>query len=208
MSQEIKEIIKKHWHVLTSDHVCEKLFAQPPLFCHYRPRNIRDFLVRADTYTPPSASGRLTETTGFFPCRACTACRDSCKCTNTFSSHVTGKKYDIRQLSTCSSSNVVYLISCPCGLQYVGKTTRQIRTRIIEHKSAIRRIDEKSPIARHFRDANHPISSLTFVLSSGSKLHAGGMERLLLQAECRWIFHLQTLHPKGLNEEMLLNCFI
>ncbi len=116
----------------------------------------------------------LLEQISFFPCRACTACRDSCKRTNTFSSHVTGKKYDIRQLSTCSSSNVVYLISCPCGLQYVGKTTRQIRTRIIEHKSAIRKIDEKFPIARHFRDANHPISSLTFCVIQQIKTPRGG----------------------------------
>ncbi len=209
MSQEIKEINIKHWHVLSSDHVRQKLFAQPRLFCHYRLRDIRDFLVRADTCAPPSASGRLTEMTDFFPCRSCTACRDSCKHTSTFVSHTTGKKYVIKQFSTCNSSNVIYLISCPRVLQYVSEKTRQVKTRIIEHKSAIRRGDEKSSIARHFRDANHPVSSLTFCVIQQIKTpHRGtDMERRLLQTECKWIFYLKTLHPLGLNEEMSLNCF-
>ena len=210
LSREIKDTITKHWHILGSDPVCQKLFSDPPLFCHYRSRNIKDSLVRADTYDPPAATGRLTDMTGFFPCRSCAACKDACKRTDTFTSHTTGKQYDIRQFTTCSSSQVIYLLACPCNLQYIGKTSRKVKTRIIEHQSAIRRGDEKSSVARHFRDAGHSVSSLTFcvIQQINTPRRRGNVEQRLLQAECRWIFKMQTLHPAGLNEEMSLNCFL
>ncbi len=56
----------------------------------------------------------------------------------------------IKQLVSCASFNVIYLLSCPCIKQYVGKTNRHIRTRITEHMSAFRRKDLKSPVAHHF----------------------------------------------------------
>lgn len=43
---------------------------------------------------------------------------------------------------------------------YVGKTSRSLRIRVTEHKSAIRRRDVTSPVARHFVDNNHDIDQL------------------------------------------------
>ncbi|OCT70301.1 hypothetical protein XELAEV_18037224mg [Xenopus laevis] len=39
---------------------------------------------------------------------------------------------------TCNSTGVIYMIKCPCGLTYVGQTSRSIKTRLNEHKSSIR----------------------------------------------------------------------
>ncbi|KAL1022988.1 hypothetical protein UPYG_G00035090, partial [Umbra pygmaea] len=126
-----------------------------------RTQNVRDYIVRADTYIPcVNSHGRLDEVTGFYPCHTCAACRDCCKKMRSFTSSSTNKEYTIRQFLTCNSCNVVYLITCPCKKQYVGKTTRKIKTRMIEHKSAIRRNDPKSPIARPFAEAGHPVSSM------------------------------------------------
>ena len=208
ISHEMKTIIKKHWDVLSADPVCKKLFADPPLFSHYRAKNVRDNLVRADTTIQSvSTQKRIDRMTGFFPCRNCTACENS-KRAYTFTSHVTSKTYDIRQCLTCNAAGVVYLVSCPCGLQYIGKTLRPVRTRIIEHKSAIQIKDLKSPIARHFIEANHPLSTLSFcVIEQINKTRRGGdIDRKLLKAESRWIFYMKSLHPDGLNEDLTLSC--
>ena len=101
------------------------------------------------------------------------------------------------------------MLKCPCGLCYVGKTKRELKIRISEHKSNIRNKDEKSPVTRHFNAVGHKICDLRFQgIELVKPLKRGGdREKLLLQREAWWIHNLQTEHPKGLNEELLLGCF-
>ncbi|KAL2101113.1 hypothetical protein ACEWY4_002874 [Coilia grayii] len=209
-SHQIKDCIRKHWHILGSDPTCSTLFAEPPLFSHYRAKNVRDFLVRADCHKKTNRDGRLRNITGFFPCRTCAACRNSTKKATSFSCAATGKQFSIKQFTTCNTSNVIYLITCPCNKQYVGKTSRPIKTRIIEHNSAIRRRDDKAPVAQHFMEAGHPLSSLSFtVIEHITHARRGGdLNRRLLQRECFWIWTLNCLHPGGMNEELSLTCFL
>ncbi len=51
------------------------------------------------------------------------------------------KTHTIKQLITYKTTHVIYIILCSCPLLYVGKTKRALRTRIVEHMSAIRRQD-------------------------------------------------------------------
>ena len=44
----------------------------------------------------------------------------------------------------------MYLITCPCGLQYVGMTTRKIKLRISEHRSTIRCHKMSTKLMTHF----------------------------------------------------------
>ena len=122
----------------------------------------------------------------------------------------TGKKYSVRGRFCCLSKMCVYLLKCPCGLCYVGKTTRELKTRVSEHKSSIRLHDEKSPVARHFNAAGHGVCDLRF---QGIELvkpmrRGGDRGRLLLQREAYWQFLLNTESPKGLNESLSLSCFL
>lgn len=207
ISCQVKEVITKHWHVLSADDVGRKLFADAPLFVHSRGPNIRDRLVHADSHN--SNGGRLDGPVGFFPCRHCHSCQNHTK-TNTFVSHSTQKEHKIKHFITCRSSNVIYLLSCPCGLQYVGKTSRQLRIRINEHRSAIQRGDPKSPVARHFQEAQHPTNTLRFCGIDKiypSRRHTDHNTKLL-QIESKWIFMLKTEHPSGLNEMLNLACFL
>lgn len=55
-------------------------------------------------YNPQHLDSSL-QLQAFSPGRSPTACRDSCKRTNTFVSYTTGKKYDIRQLCKTSRGN-------------------------------------------------------------------------------------------------------
>lgn len=209
-SHQIKEIIKQHWHVLQTDTVCAELFPQPPMFTHSRSPNLKDKLVHSDTYDHSKRPcARLDDTTGFFPCRNCTSCHNIQK-TDHFICFSTGRRYNIRQFITCSSVNVIYLLSCPCGLQYVGCTRRQLRVRLNEHRSAINRGDPKSPVARHFNEAKHSASDLKSVGIDRvlPNRRSGCTNQSLLRCEARWIFYLKTLQPNGLNDDFDLACFL
>ncbi len=79
------------------------------------------------------------------------------KC-NSFSHPRTGRNISISGTTTCASTHVIYLI-----LAYVGKTSRQLCTRISEHRSNIRTGDMRNPIASHFRQVVHNVSVLQYI---------------------------------------------
>lgn len=84
-------------------------------------------------------------------------------------------------------------LHAPNGIQYVGKTKRQLRF--------IHRADPKSAVACHFADGNHSVSHLVFcgIDIMIPNRRGGNMNTILLQGECRYIFYLKMLHPSGLN---------
>ena len=58
----------------------------------------------------------------------------------TFSSHKNGKMYKIQGRHCCTSSYVVYLLSCKnCGQQYVGQTSNTLHSRLTSRLSDIRK---------------------------------------------------------------------
>ncbi len=94
---------------------------------------------------------------------------------------------------SCLSTNVIYLLSCPCGLKYVGETNRQLRFCISELRSAINRADSKSPVTRHFTELNHTDNELSFWgIDMVLPMRYTNLEQKLLQTESKWIFHLNT----------------
>lgn len=40
----------------------------------------------------------------------------------------------VKRQYTCNSTNVIYMLKCPCGKCYVSQTTRAIKFRLNEHK--------------------------------------------------------------------------
>ncbi|CAJ0942417.1 unnamed protein product [Ranitomeya imitator] len=113
----------------------------------------------------------------------------------------TSKKIFIKGRYTCTSSFVIYLITCPCGLTYVGETTMQIKACISKHKSTIRTKMMDLPIPKHFIESCHAISQLRFrVIDNVPPLRRGSdMVKLLKQKELGWISKLGSRHPGGLN---------
>ena len=204
----IKNAVKKHWHMLSSDPSVGHVFIETPIFAHKRAKNVRDSLVRADCYVPPQHF-LSNIPMGNFPCRNCVHCNAMIKGNHVLHPH-SGRKIDVKSIITCKTKFVVYLLKCPCGLCYVGKTKRELKIRISEHKSNIRNKDVKSPVARHFNAVGHEVCSLRFQgIEAIQPLKRGGdRNKFLLQREAWWIHNLQTEHPKGLNEELLLGCFL
>lgn len=71
---------------------------------------------------------------------------------------------------------------CPCGLVYVGKTTRKLKQHISEHTSAIRWNDRDDPVAVQFNDAKHHTFQLyVFVALKKSAHHVESVHDWLLK---------------------------
>lgn len=208
----IKSIFKKHWHLLSSDPELSDIFKHPPLIVYKRARNLKDSLVHArfQSTSPRTSQSLLSPIQkGNYRCGNCAQCNNTFK-TSFFCHPRTGRKYSIKSVITCVSTHVVYLIRCPCGIGYVGKTSRQLKQRISEHKSSIRRKDMNYPVAAHFVTLNHDVTSLRFCGIEKVTLppRGGDIELLLQRRELFWIYTLQTLSPKGMNDEALFNVML
>ncbi|OCT77802.1 hypothetical protein XELAEV_18028898mg [Xenopus laevis] len=86
---------------------------------------------------------------------------------------------------------------------YVGQTTRQIKDRIGEHKSDIKRNVRQNPVASHFVDLGHKVAQLRFqILQHIHRLSRGGDRvKQLLRCGAGWFKRLGTLTLGGLNKE-------
>ncbi len=94
-----------------------------------RSKNVKDSLVHAcfQTDTPDSTQRLLSPIANDnYRCGNCAQCNNTSK-TYFFCYPRTGKKYRINSVISCVSTHVVYLIRCPCGLGYVGKTSCQLK---------------------------------------------------------------------------------
>lgn len=74
-------------------------------------------------------------------------------------------RIEINKLLTCNSDNVLYVIQCPCGKQYIGRTKRLLKTRIAEHVANIKKGHEKHTLSRHFK-YHHNLEPLRFSVYS------------------------------------------
>lgn len=59
--------------------------------------------------------------------------------------------FEIDEFITCNSSYVVYLLWCPCGLYYVGRTKRLLKVWIAEHLANIRNGFKFHSVSLHFK---------------------------------------------------------
>ena len=100
---------------------------------------------------------------------------------------------------TCTSSNVIYCITCTlCKELYIGETGRRLGDRFREHLRDVEKDDKNAskPVARHFNLPNH---SKQHMVVCDLSLHQGSTEsRKTL--EQKFIFQIGTLNPHGINE--------
>ncbi|XP_041429919.1 uncharacterized protein LOC121397348 [Xenopus laevis] len=209
-----------HWPIVKSDHDLTALNRKRVRFGHRRNRNLKELLSPTDPVSKYETPTRLNKL-GVFKCGNCTMCNSLIVGDKFFHPH-TGKPYTIKQRLTCTSQNVVYIIKCPCGLLYCGKTCRQLRERISMHRSTIRAALDpkprretkqdisKQPVAQHWLSAKHPASAFKCMPIDciQDSLRGGNTDRRLLQREAFWTYELNCVAQKGLNSSLTLNCFL
>lgn len=128
-----------------------------------------------------------------------------------FASSNGNKQFKINSFINCTTTRVIYMLTCPCGLIYVGKTKRQLRIRVGEHvQSTINKEDDR-PLALHFlREYEGDPKGLKCkgIYKLNLLSRRGDFDRVLYQKEKMWIFYLDSMQPLGLNNECNLSVFL
>lgn len=75
---------------------------------------------------------------GMYPCTKFQICPFVDR-TNVFKDGKGQNEYEISDLINCSTTRVIYMITCPCPKMYIGKTKRPLKVRIGEHLRHIRK---------------------------------------------------------------------
>ncbi|OCT84259.1 hypothetical protein XELAEV_18022408mg [Xenopus laevis] len=216
-NKQFQQILKKHWHILRKDKDLSKDLSDIPRIIYKKPQTLKQIL--APSCIPVKQHKNIKtffsqDNNGFFSCKNCKACR-TCKPKDkkifSFKSNVTNEKFDIKCFINCNSSNVIYLLECPCKLQYIGRTGRNLKTRIREHINNIRKGVSTHSVSAHFKSHhNSDPSLLTFTGITKKMTHWRGSNIInqISREETFWIHKLKTLTPKGLNIEIDLKCFL
>ena len=194
----LRNITNDNHRILHTSDRLQRAVPETPVLAYRRPRNLRDLIVRAKV--PP-----LTDETsspiqhGNFRCgtNRCVVCKDHMKEGDTFISHSNNTSHQIRGNITCSSSNVIYLISCRvCGIQYVGETRTTLKRRFYGHRSTVNTKKLDTPVGHHFNLPNHSISDM---ILQGIESLGTRPDTVRASREKMWMRRLRTTQPHGLN---------
>ena len=201
-----------------------KLHFTSPRFISLRHPTLQNMLVRAqltltadqfvdvsmalDTITPTTHIKTATlphlrlSTATITACNQprCVTCRFHLNCSPYFKSNHPRYRttYHVRHSLSCTSTNIIYLITCTkCKKQYVGCTSKQLNTRINHHRTSIHK-NATTFIHKHFTLADHSITHLS-VQPIDMSTNTENTLQDLHNLEHYWIRTLHTLNPYGLN---------
>lgn len=116
------------------------------------------------------------------------------------------KVFKFKGVIISTSCCVIYLSKCPCWLGYVGKPTRPLKNL----RTQIQHPDLWLKIAIHFFTANHIVRALKYegIEQTKPSKRGGDINTQLLRREAFWIYTLDTISPRGKNEEFDLRPFL
>lgn len=140
--QNIKHIVNKHWHILGNDRILNTFLPAKPQVVFRGAPSLRDKLVTNILNPPTTKPIFFTDFTGYYKCRKCQVCSlNRCRTRRTtgFTSSCTSRAFKIEPFITCSTVGVVYLLQCPCGLQYVGRTKCPLQVHLNKHINNIQK---------------------------------------------------------------------
>ena len=192
----ISNVLHKHYRtMIANDPSLKEVFPKPPMVAYKRPPTIGDKLIRSKV---PKLQNRRSsrQLKGMKKCFNCVNCPyvSKGKAVKSFASKTT---VAINISATCESNNVVYCISCKkCKVQYIGKTERELKLRIAEHRGTTNNKKLDKSVGDHFNLVGHRLSDLSFsVLEKVFK----SCPEYLQKREEHWIQRFRTKY-EGLNK--------
>ena len=210
---EISKILNRHWKILLNDRILGPSLPNRAGIIFRGARSVQSDIA-PNTIDPPKKISFFPEANGYYPCRSCNVCVANTivrRKIDSFSSTVTGRIYTMKQFTTCFTSFIVYLITCPCKSQYIGRTIRNFSIRVNEHIAKIRKGCPKHTVSRHYLEHHNsdPKGSLFQVIDRFVP-HWRGDSRLrgVSRLETFWIHELRCYTPYGMNVDWDINCFI
>ena len=184
--------IKKYKFTLTTS--AHKKFYEKINFitAFRRGPSIRDKLVRSNL--SPTINLKIR---GSSPCnRPCATCPLMLNSENLTSSS-NNSKHKIHGSYNCTSTNVVYVITCTnCNIQYVGQTSTTVNSRMRNHISDIKTRKLEKPVAAHFCNNACNVTHVSIIVIDSCQSRD---VNTLLRLEEAWIRILVTRQPAGLN---------
>ena len=166
----VSNILYRFWNVMTRNPRLKRIFPNPPMVTWTRPKNIREFLVKAKLPKAVINRHSVRERLGFKHCnRNCNLCKNSPRFSKSVLCSTTNEIFPILSKLDCLSTNVIYCITCTKGSglckfkpQYVGMTKRRICDRFNEHKFSINS-KSTNTVGIHFSATNHSPNNFEMV---------------------------------------------
>lgn len=152
--RKMEHILQKYWGILLEDPHLKNSLDEKPKITYRGAQNLKEKIAPSKLKTcrpQPSVSPTFLDIKGMYQCRKLNCL--TCKFVQHKQKHFTtkDKTFQLGQFFNCSTEFVVYCLSCPCNLLYVGCTTRTLRKRFGEHRQSIE--DNKNlTIPRHFTE--------------------------------------------------------
>lgn len=205
--KDLKAILGKAWPILLNDDKINKFIPPYPQITYRKAKSIKDQIISSHYNENPNKI--CCKTVGTFKCGTCPQCPYMVQ--TKFVRLPGGELLRHHHFANCNTENLVYLLQCPCGNYYVGKTNRKWRQRIREHVYDIKSMNMRTPIGRHFAlfHKSNP-EGLNFHLLN--RIHrpprGGNIELITLRQEAFWIFNLKANKFPGLNDDISYKPFL
>ena len=202
----ITDVIRKNWEILGRSKTTKNMYRSTLITSHKRPKNLRDFLVKARTEysenTPNTEQETQNANTNACNKKNCKYCKMLCT-KGSITDLRNNASYTTKHNITCNSSNLIYCIECKkCNKQYVGQTKRKIKDRIREHIYHTKKDTNSSDVPYHFNSNGHcgeqdmTIHILDFIYEHPESKRAQSLRNTI---EYNWIQKLHSQSPWGLN---------
>ena len=180
----------------------------PPILVFRRNKNLRDIIGTKLTENVKVKRKFTNKMQG--KCTPCLANNRALCCkqvvhTTTSGSNQTNRIFQIYHNLNCKSKYVIYLLKCTkCKIQCEGKAETEFSIRLNNHRKDVWKPDA-TPASRHFSGNHNSNTHAKFILIEQIRhidIDKEKNKERLKQRENFWILTLETLTPKGLNQEL------
>lgn len=123
-SDQIRQILGKHWHLLTGDPAAGRYVDDKPHITFCRNKSIKDTLVSSHFSSGGSTDPCGTLPKDTFKCGKC----DYCTCINNSKNVLLPNfiPFSPRHFVNCNTIGILYLLTCSCSSFYIGRTKREL----------------------------------------------------------------------------------
>ncbi|OCT93930.1 hypothetical protein XELAEV_18011593mg [Xenopus laevis] len=174
-SESIGKILCKHWYILRNAYPNIQDFKATPIVSYRRGRTMGNTVTFSNLKIK-------NPTTNTFLGKKSTG--------KEFVNPQNGKKVKLRRYYTCYKKFAIYVLTCPCGLIYIGETTQMVKSRISQIRSSINLGNMTLPGSKHFLEKGHTSDQLKFmVLENIPPLKRGGDRELKLKQREVWLIN-------------------
>lgn len=156
-THQIKQILAKHWHILTSDAAVKDKVPPMPSFVYKAGNSLHRLIeIRQSSMKDGKRVSR-----GTTKCGCCNYCKYIYEGKSIILKDRNRTKVHFKN-GNCLTRHVIYLAICDtCENYYVGMTDRFLKNRMYDHLYCIKRNDGNNALSRHISN-NEPCKSFKF----------------------------------------------